>query len=61
MSADHNPATNPTAIFYRRVLVDLDKARAALIAIGAAAPVIAALDRYRAAVQDALHTQGVSR
>ena len=61
MSAGHNPATNPTAVLYRRTLIDLDKARAELVAGGGAATVITALDAYRAAVQDALHTQGVSR
>ncbi|WP_165797906.1 hypothetical protein [Mycolicibacter virginiensis] len=54
-------ATDPVAVFYRRTLIDLDKARAELVAIGAAATVVAALDRYRAAVQDALHTQGAAR
>lgn len=54
-------ATDPVAVFYRRTLIDLDKARAELVNVGAAATVITALDNYRAAVQEALHTQGVSR
>lgn len=54
-------ATDPVAIFYRRTLIDLDKARAELVNVGAAVAVITALDNYRAAVQEALHAQGVSR
>ena len=61
MSAAVNPATDPTAIFYRRTLIDLDKNRADLTACGARPEVIAALDVYRATVQSALHTQGVAR
>ncbi len=54
-------ATHPTAVFYRRTLVDLDKSRVDLVATGGAPHVIAALDRYRATVQAALHQQGVTR
>lgn len=56
-----NPATNPAAVLYRRVLIDLDKARAELVATGGAPHVLAALDRYRATVQAALHSSGVIR
>lgn len=61
MTADHNSATNPTAVFYRRTLIDLDKARAELIATGGSPEVLAALDAYRASIQSALHTQGAAR
>ncbi|GFG83357.1 hypothetical protein [Mycolicibacter algericus] len=61
MSAAHNPATNPAAVLYRRVLIDLDKMRAELVATGSARHVVAALATYRATVQAALHTQGVRR
>lgn len=61
MSAPINPATNAAAVLYRRVLIDLDKSRAELVATGSAPHVLAALDRYRAAVQAALHTRGVTR
>lgn len=60
MSAS-NPATAPIAVFYRRTLIELDKARVELISHGAASEVVAAVDVYRAAVQAALHTQGVSQ
>ncbi|MDD7812594.1 hypothetical protein PP713_08495 [Mycobacterium sp. CSUR Q5927] len=61
MSAATNPATDPTAVFYRRTLIDLDKTRVQLVEAGGAPHVIAALDRYRATVQAALHTQGATR
>lgn len=61
MSAATNPATNPTAVFYRRTLIDLDKMRVQLRAAGGAPEVFAALATYRATVQAALHTQGVTR
>jgi len=56
-----NAATDPLAIFYRRTLIELDQSRVQLITTGAAPHVIAALDRYRATVQAALHTQGVTQ
>lgn len=61
MNAAHNPATNPAAVLYRRVLIDLDKMRAELVATGGAPEVFAALANYRATIQAALHTQGVTR
>lgn len=54
-------ATDPVAVFYRRTLIDLDKARSELIATGGSSEVLAALDAYRAAIQSALHSQGVTR
>lgn len=56
-----NPATSPAAVFYRRTLIDLDNAALQLREIGATAAVVDAFNHYRAAVQEALHTQGVSR
>lgn len=56
-----NAATDPIAVFYRRTLIDLDKMRVQLRAAGGAPEVFAALANYRATIQAALHTQGVTR
>ncbi len=61
MTADHNPATSPVAVLYRRTLIDLDKDRARHIATGSPRYVIDALDHYRTTLQTALHTQGVTQ
>ena len=50
----------PIGGFYRRTLVQLDAARADLIAKRAEPHIIVALDVYRKALQDALHTPGVA-
>lgn len=53
-------ADHPAAVFYRRALIDLDRMRVQLFAVGGGAPeVFAALANYRAAVQVALHEMGV--
>lgn len=52
-------ATDPTAVFYRRTLIDLDRARCELLATGGNPDVLAALDNYRTSIQTALHTTGV--
>lgn len=52
-------ATDPVAVFYRRTLIDLDKARTELVTTGGSPKVLAALDAYRASIQSALHTTGV--
>lgn len=54
-------ATSPTAVFYRRTLIDLDKARTELIETGGNPEVLTALDTYRASIQTALHTTGAIR
>ncbi|MEB3022907.1 hypothetical protein [[Mycobacterium] crassicus] len=61
MSAGINPATHPTAVLYRRTLIELDQTRVQLVATGAARHVIAALDDYRSTIQTALHTEGVTQ
>lgn len=61
MNAPINPATDPLAVFYRRTLIDLDKMRVQLRTAGGAPEVFAALATYRATVQAALHTQGVTQ